>query len=214
MLPTNTSIESTRLVSDVDDIGAEIDQENLDREPGLGIPMNEHATKLPATEYASIRQYNWRWLCMPRLPFSAPSKPPPFFSINEKIPWYVAVVMGFQHAIAMLGGVITPPLLISGPFNARLTSSESQYLLAVSLIMSGFLSIVQVYQLRLGHGYVLGTGLISVVGTSFTFLPIAQSSVAFMMQVCADRPSSPVPKHPPAAGDLGQSALLLLATLN
>ena len=133
---------------------------------------------------------------MPRLPFSAPSRPPPFFTIDEKIPWFVAIVMGFQHAIAMLGGVITPPLLISGPFNARLTTSESQYLLAVSLIISGLLSVVQIYQMRIGGGYVLGTGLISVVGTSFTFLPIAQSSIAFMMQeprVFHRARASPVP---------------------
>ena len=191
-------IESIRLVSDVDTIGVDVESENMEQggEHNVTPKMGDRRKISAAVSKQSVREYNWRWLCMPRLPFSAPSRPPPFFTIDEKIPWFVAIVMGFQHAIAMLGGVITPPLLISGPFNARLTTSESQYLLAVSLIISGLLSVVQIYQMRIGGGYVLGTGLISVVGTSFTFLPIAQSSIAFMMQeprVFHRARASPVP---------------------
>ena len=45
-------------------------------------------------------------------------------------------------------------------------------------VTSGILTIIQVFRARiLGTGFYLGTGLISVMGTSFTFLPIAREMV-------------------------------------
>lgn len=38
---------------------------------------------------------------------------PPFFGKDEKLPLLVAIVMGLQHALAMMGGLITPPTLIA-----------------------------------------------------------------------------------------------------
>jgi len=82
----------------------------------------------------------------------------------------------------MLGGVITPPSLISGdacfPWQAdeELCGSK-QYMISAALITSGLLSLIQILRWRLKGGYTLGTGLISVMGTSFTFLPIAREIV-------------------------------------
>lgn len=87
---------------------------------------------------------NWWWLCMPRLPWSEPSKPPPFYGVNTKIPLSVAMVMGFQHALAMIGGIIAVPLLLTGPYNARLTSAETEYLISAGLLSSGILSLISV----------------------------------------------------------------------
>ena len=39
-------------------------------------------------------------------------KPTPFISVHEPMGVFVAMVMGLQHALAMVGGIITPPLLI------------------------------------------------------------------------------------------------------
>ncbi|EKX39438.1 hypothetical protein GUITHDRAFT_76385 [Guillardia theta CCMP2712] len=125
---------------------------------------------------------NWWWLCMPRLPWSEPSKPPPFYGVNTKIPLSVAMVMGFQHALAMIGGIIAVPLLLTGPYNARLTSAETEYLISAGLLSSGILSLISVTRFKVFNtGYFLGTGLISVLGTSFTFVPIAQAAMKFMM---------------------------------
>ena len=102
---------------------------------------------------------------------------------------HVATVMGFQHALAMLGGIIAVPLIVGGPFDANLTNEESQYLISAGLIASGILSFVQIYRLKLGNsGYYMGTGLVTVLGTSFTFVPVLQASVFYMMQEASDRP--------------------------
>ncbi len=91
--------------------------------------------------------------------------------------------MGFQHALAMLGGIVSVPLIVGGPFDAKLSNAEKEYLISAGLISSGILSLVQIYRFKLGDsGYYIGTGLVSVLGTSFTFVPIARTSIGFMMQ--------------------------------
>eukprot|EP00960_Hanusia_phi_P033903 750701-Hanusia_phi.AAC.7 len=133
---------------------------------------------------SSRLKYEWSWLFMPRIPcVSSSNIPPPFFPLNQRIPWMMALVMGLQHAIAMVGGIVTPALLLAGSNELRLSKEETRYLVSAGLIVSGIASLIQVHQLKLGRtGFVLGTGLISVAGTSFTFLPIARSTAAYMMQ--------------------------------
>lgn len=131
--------------------------------------------------------YDWGWLCKPRSPWSAPGPPPPFFGNEEALPWIVAVTMGLQHAISMLASIVTVPLFIGGPFNARLTQEEQQYLIAAGMIYAGFGSLIQVHRFRLPNGFFLGTGLICVIGTSFTFVPIATAGIQFMMREDTDR---------------------------
>ena len=151
---------------------------SLDMESGL--PEGSEGTS-EADQKEETYNYDWKWLCMPRGPWTKPGPPPPFFALDAKLPIPLALVMGFQHALAMMGGIITPPLLVSGTNNARFSNEEIQYLLAAGLICSGILTFFQIHQFKLWNGYVLGTGLISVVGSSFTFLPIAQASIAYQM---------------------------------
>ena len=74
-------------------------------------------------------------------------------------------------------------VLTGGPFDAKLSDAEKQYLISAGLITSGLLSLIQIYRAKLPFGeYYLGTGLVSVLGTSFTFVPIARKSIAFQMQ--------------------------------
>jgi xanthine/uracil permease len=44
----------------------------------------------------------------------------------------------------VFAGIVTVPLLISGPFDGRFTSEEREYLIAAGLIVSGLLSSIQV----------------------------------------------------------------------
>ncbi|CAN0221317.1 unnamed protein product, partial [Hapterophycus canaliculatus] len=49
---------------------------------------------------------------------------------------------------------------------------QTQYLISAALITSGITSIIQVMQIKIPKtNIVIGTGLVSVMGTSFTFLP-------------------------------------------
>jgi len=129
-----------------------------------------------------IGDYEWRFLCMPRK-FWASNKSvaPPFFGRDEPISIFVAAVMGLQHSLAMVGGIITVPLIISGSFYGNFSQDEAQYIISAALIVSGLASLVQVLRFRIPFTpYFLGTGLLSVMGISFTFLPIAQSSIQNM----------------------------------
>ena len=50
----------------------------------------------------------------PQWPWNQKSahKGPPFFPVDEVLSVLVAAVMGLQHALAMVGGIVTPPLII------------------------------------------------------------------------------------------------------
>lgn len=73
----------------------------------------------------------------------------PFFGLNDRIPVLLAVLLGFQHALAMLAGVITPPIILSGPGGVNFTGEQQQYLVSTALIVSGILSSIQITRLRI-----------------------------------------------------------------
>lgn len=111
-------------------------------------------------------------------------EPPYFLGKDEKLPLALSLLMGFQHSLAMVAGIATSGgLLIAGDacFAWQLDSemcAAKQYMVSAAWIASGLLTLVQVFRARIiGTKYYLGTGLISVMGTSFTFLPIARDMV-------------------------------------
>eukprot|EP00894_Picocystis_sp_ML_P003028 jgi/Pico_ML_1/53545/g4076.t1 len=132
-----------------------------------------------------VGDYDYKFLCMPHNPFGKKHQnPPPFFAHDEKLSLFVAMLMGLQHSLAMLGGVITPPLIIAGQFDGNFTPDKRQYVVAAALLTSGIFTVLTVIRLKLfgsdklpGGPYYIGTGLLSVMGVSFTFLPIFQSSI-------------------------------------
>ena len=89
--------------------------------------------------------------------------------------------MGLQHMLAMIGGIITPPRLLAnrGCLLGRdpALCAITPYLISSAMLASGILTIIQITRIKLCGGYYLGTGLISVMGTSFTFLPIAREMI-------------------------------------
>jgi uric acid-xanthine permease len=59
-----------------------------------------------------LGDYDYAFLFTPQLPFmKKPRQVSPFFGLNDKMPVVLALLLGFQHALAMLGGIITPPLI-------------------------------------------------------------------------------------------------------
>jgi uracil-xanthine permease len=103
----------------------------------------------------------------------------PFFGLNDKMPVLLALLLGFQHALAMLAGVITPPIILANA--AHLTPDQQRYLVSTSLIVCGILSSVQITRFHIYRSpYYIGTGLISVVGTSFATIPVATGALAQM----------------------------------
>jgi len=134
-----------------------------------------------------LKKYNYGYLCKPQLlPWckkeGAPA--PRFFGKDEKLPLLLSLVLGFQHCLAMLAGIATSGgYLISNDTcfdfqNDTQMCGRMPWLISTAWLTSGILTAIQVFRARIkGTPYYLGTGLISVMGTSFTFLPIARSMV-------------------------------------
>jgi hypothetical protein len=92
-----------------------------------------------------IGNYDYAFLFKPNLPFMKKSnRVSPFFGLNDKMPVFLATLLGFQHALAMLAGIITPPLILSGSGGANLDMDQQQYLVSTALIVSGILSSIQI----------------------------------------------------------------------
>ncbi|KAG8413309.1 hypothetical protein J3458_012885 [Metarhizium acridum] len=125
-----------------------------------------------------IGDYDYGFLLRPNLPFMKKSTyRSPFFGLNDKMPVCLGLLLGLQHALSMLAGVITPPLILSGSGGANLDQSQQQYLVSTALIVSGILSAVQINRFRVPKtSYFIGTGVLSVVGISFSIIPIAQGA--------------------------------------
>ncbi|KAK4203618.1 permease family-domain-containing protein [Triangularia verruculosa] len=127
------------------------------------------------TKDGLIGDYDYAFLFRPNLPFMAKSdKAPPFFGLNDRMPVFLVLILGFQHALAMLAGIITPPIIMSGAGGVNLTTEQTEYLVSTALIVSGLLSAIQITRIHIkGTPYYIGTGLISVVGISFAIIPVA-----------------------------------------
>ncbi|KAJ3558138.1 hypothetical protein NP233_g11567 [Leucocoprinus birnbaumii] len=125
-----------------------------------------------------LGDYDYGWLCTPTLPFtckksSSSSRDPPFYALDDELPLVLAISSGLQHALAMLAGLITPPIIFASSLN--LPADVSAYMISASLIGCGILSLVQISRIHLFGRYYLGTGLITVVGTSFATLSTANA---------------------------------------
>jgi NCS2 family nucleobase:cation symporter-2 len=65
------------------------------------------------TKAAWVGDYDYKFLFYPNLPFiKNPYKDvaQPFFGVDTPLPWLLAALLGLQHALAMLAGVVTPPV--------------------------------------------------------------------------------------------------------
>ena len=100
----------------------------------------------------------------------------------------MSIFMGLQHALAMAAGIVSIPIILGGNTAFRLGTGDIQYLVSVGLILSGLSSLVQVSRFVVPHsvpllgGRSVGTGMVSIAGTSFTFVPIAQAAAKLIMQ--------------------------------
>ncbi|KAF9427356.1 hypothetical protein BGZ76_002370 [Entomortierella beljakovae] len=149
--------------------------DDLDYTTG-SIPTLRSIYEKLSTKEGWFGDYDYGFLCTPTIPCMNRKKnrQPPFFGLKTKLPLLLAIVMGFQHSLAMIAGVVTPVLIMSGPGtgNMNLDMATRSYMLSASLISSGILSLIQITRFRIFNTkYFIGTGLLSVVGTSFNFVP-------------------------------------------
>lgn len=97
------------------------------------------------TKQGLLGDYDYAFLLRPNIPFMKKSRQAaPFFGLNDKMPVVLALILGLQHALAMLAGVITPPILMAGSGGVNLPADMQQYLVSTALIVSGILSMIQI----------------------------------------------------------------------
>ncbi|MEM0955405.1 MAG: solute carrier family 23 protein [Pseudomonadota bacterium] len=87
----------------------------------------------------------------------------PLFGLEDKPPLPTALLAALQHLLAVFGGIITAPLIIAGGMG--LDSERTNTVITSALFVSGVATILQIS--RVGP---LGSGLLAIQGTSFTFI--------------------------------------------
>ncbi|KAJ5466670.1 Purine permease [Penicillium diatomitis] len=123
-----------------------------------------------------LGNYDYAYLFTPRLPFTKRArKSAPFFGLEDRVPVVsatCAVDAGWSHL---------PPIILGGSGGVNFGDELHQYLVSASLIASGFLSAMQMARFRIfGTKYFVGTGLLSVVGTSFATITVATGTFSQM----------------------------------
>ncbi|KFY73436.1 hypothetical protein V499_06492 [Pseudogymnoascus sp. VKM F-103] len=101
------------------------------------------------TREGLIGNYDYAFFFRPNLPFMAKTgTSAPFFGLNDPMPTLLALVLGLQHALAMLGGIVTPPIIIASAI--YLSAEQTQYY--------------------------IGSGILSLAGVSFTIITVSTSA--------------------------------------
>jgi len=85
------------------------------------------------------------------------------YGLNDRPPPLEAVFVAFQHVLAAFVGIITPALIISS--SLELDPANTSYIISMSLFASGLCTFIQCR--KFGP---VGSGLLSLQGTSFAFL--------------------------------------------
>lgn len=94
------------------------------------------------------------------------------YKLHDRPPVAQALFAAIQHLLALFIAVITPPLIISQALG--LPTADTAHIISMSLFITGVASFIQIK--RFGP---IGTGLLSIQGTSFNFLgPIIASGLA------------------------------------
>ena len=94
------------------------------------------------------------------------------YGLEDRVPLGTALLVSFQQVAAMVVGTITPPLILARTL--EISPADTAYLVSVSLLASALGALLQTT--RPGP---VGSGLLSVTGTSFAFLqPLVQAGRA------------------------------------
>jgi xanthine permease XanP len=85
------------------------------------------------------------------------------YGLNDKPPLGESMFAALQHLLAIIVGIMTPPLIIANVLG--FSPAMKAYLISMALFVSGIATYIQVK--RIGP---VGSGLLSIQGTSFAFL--------------------------------------------
>jgi xanthine/uracil permease len=128
-----------------------------------------------AAEKASYRTQDYLYLVTPNIwPLNRKYRDyeAPFYGLNDEVPILLTIILGLQHALTMIGSVVSPPLAIAGgAFNFDPIVTE--YLVSTAFITTGIATALQVTRVHISKTpFFIGTGLLSVVGPTFDIIPV------------------------------------------
>ena len=106
-----TVVESEEVKTDEEKAVKKINEEENEPESAGGCDVC-----LPPNGLIGCSSYNYKYLCLPSMPWSRGGvAPPQFLGKDARLPLLLALVMGFQHALAMVAGIATSGgMLIAG----------------------------------------------------------------------------------------------------
>ena len=94
------------------------------------------------------------------------------YGLEARPPFVESIFVALQHVFACFVGIITPGLIICGAL--EVPPADTTFILSMSLVVSGIATFIQAK--RFGP---VGSGLLSVQGTSFAFLgPVIATGLA------------------------------------
>ena len=95
------------------------------------------------------------------------------YGLDERPPALKALLAASAHLLAIVASIATAPLLIARGLG--LDPATTTYVIGSALIVSGLATFVQVY--RIGP---VGSGLLSIQGTSFSFIGVLMYAGAML----------------------------------
>ncbi|KAA0724449.1 Solute carrier family 23 member 2 [Triplophysa tibetana] len=106
------------------------------------------------------------------------------YSINDRPPWYLCILLGFQHYILAFGGILAIPLILAEPLCIKENNAAKSQLISTIFFVSGLCTLLQT---------TLGTRLPILQGGTFTFITPTLAILALPKWRCPD--TSAVPNH-------------------
>lgn len=87
-----------------------------------------------------------------------------------------ALPLGMQHVLAMFASNLAPIMIIAGA--CGLVGADMVIMMQCAMFVSGLTTFIQLYPIKLGKKFQVGSNLPIVMGTSFTFVPTATTVAA------------------------------------
>ncbi|XP_053538352.1 solute carrier family 23 member 2 [Ictalurus punctatus] len=83
------------------------------------------------------------------------------YSISDRPPWYLCLLLGFQHYILAFGGILAIPLILAEPLCIKDNNAAKSQLVSTIFFVSGICTMLQT---------TIGTRLPILQGGTFTFI--------------------------------------------
>ncbi|XP_031726464.1 solute carrier family 23 member 2 [Anarrhichthys ocellatus] len=104
------------------------------------------------------------------------------YSINDRPPWYLCILLGFQHYILAFGGIIAVPLILAEPLCIKDNNVAKSQLISTIFFVSGLCTLLQT---------AVGTRLPILQGGTFSFITPTLAILALPKWQCP-APQAPV----------------------